>query len=339
MYRSLGQYLVTTLSSNGITIDQLIRVEGNGVLDVVAGGVIETDSLFGAAAAIRAESGTVRVSGGTIETINLSRAIVADTVIITDGTVISNGGAITINALTVTISGGTVKGLNVSVDDFFPGLIGGTVKVTGGSVMGEIRADSVTVTGGTIEGTIAINARIVNVSGGTITGTTSMGMGGQAIAVVARQTGLITGGTVSSVDEAIRASGAGVVAYLKGHVIGDSGTSFGMVIEVDTLSIPASRHGTSEGLDIMAGGNSVEWNTAGEEPVIVFTLQMGGGGSLAWGSHADGGAPPGGGTPPSTPPATPPSGGGDSDSGDGCNAGIGFGALALVTALWAIRRR
>ena len=73
----------------------------------------------------------------------------------------------------------------------------------------------------------------------------------------------------------------GVAAYLKGACVGEltvSNPTGAMIVEVDTPVIPPSRHGTSEGLtvnkpDPQNPGETAVWDTTGNIPKIVFTLE------------------------------------------------------------------
>ena len=59
---------------------------------------------------------------------------------------------------------------------------------------------------------------------------------------------------------------------MKTTMVNESG---GMIVEVDSLIIPALRHNTSAGLTTKAGGETAVWNTSGKTPLIVFTMTGG----------------------------------------------------------------
>ena len=58
----------------------------------------------------------------------------------------------------------------------------------------------------------------------------------------------------------------------------------GLIAEVDTLVIPASRNGTSEGLTIKSGTGTAAWDCAGPMPVIRFAVGAPSTG-LFWGDY------------------------------------------------------
>ena len=96
----------------------------------------------------------------------------------------------------------------------------------------------------------------------------------------------IFGGKVKGTSTALRL-GFGMYTYLSGTCEGPmSVTGSGMIVEVDRLDIPKSRHNSEEGLTVVAGSSNgtLKWDTSGLIPKIVYSLNGGTTKEVEWGS-------------------------------------------------------
>ena len=180
--------------------------------------------------------------------------------------------------------------------DFFSN--NGSVEFSGSIVVdGDNRAafaigggSALTITGGTIKatgtGSTALQAensgtsRAIHVTGGTIeaSGTESTALQTD-LASIKVTGGIVKATGTNSAAIAIQNTtglpamlSGGVAAYLQGSCTGSMVASWGMIVEVDTLSIPSSRRYTSTGLTVKAGTGTVEWDTLYGYPEIIFAL-------------------------------------------------------------------
>ncbi|MDR0230966.1 MAG: hypothetical protein LBI82_02475, partial [Dysgonamonadaceae bacterium] len=125
---------------------------------------------------------------------------------------------------------------------------------------------------------IEINTGNVIVAGGMVSADGHYGHDCYAICVNTSGTVMVTGGNVTAThaygDPYDIYMGAGLAAFLKGTcndqfvVWGD-----GIIVEVDSLDIPASYGGTNNGLTRKYGKaiSTVKWDTSGDKPVIDFS--------------------------------------------------------------------
>jgi len=159
---------------------------------------------------------------------------------------------------------------------------GGKIEVTNKDAV-KVEGD-VLVSGGSVSATgsyctaIDVVAGNVIVSGGQVIADGDGMHGCYAIYLTAKGTVTVTGGTVTAHNAfvnmfAITLGGGGLAAYLNGTCEGDVliyGT--GIVVEVESLTIPSSYGGTASGLTRISGGaiTSVKWDTSSVVPVISF---------------------------------------------------------------------
>ena len=206
---------------------------------------------------------------------------------------------------------------------------GGLINISGAGTFEVTTGGTVSASGGT-ETAIAI---VVN-DGGTVTvtgGTVEAGNESSAVAIeVVNGTVKVTGGTVTAEISggpgiSINISEYGTAAYLKGTITAgkniEDSAEIGVIVEVSSLHIPASWHGTSIGLDIIKDYPedewSVAWNIEGNVAKIVFFRDGDPEEWLLWG----------------------PAQGDDGGGSCGCNAGVGFLVLALVGSVPFIFKR
>jgi len=235
----------------------VVVLYGSGVFEVPSGGAIDQQEQGSAIYVENNDPVTVLVSGGKISASGFdSCAIWGDegsTTIVTSGEVTAVGdGSYAITDNNVFISGGAVS----SDGDYSTAIYGeNEIKISGGTVTAN-----------------GVNSTAIHVYEGTAS---------------------ITGGTVTATgtgSNAIEVYDYGAAAYLAGACTGDLyvddylGVDYGIIVEVDTLTIPSSRNGTSDGLTIKAGGSSAVWDTTGAVPEIVFTLTDGSVKSIEWGT-------------------------------------------------------
>ncbi|MCL2695635.1 MAG: carbohydrate-binding domain-containing protein [Clostridiales bacterium] len=247
-----------TISTTGIGNMICNNDPNEKVTFVVSGGTLSVSGDGGTA--ICGDSGDVIVTGGTVEaTGEYGYAIYSYTNITVSGGMVqatgADGRALDACEANVTISGGTVK----ATGDY-----GQAIKTTSGSV---------TVSGGTVQASdgdaIYSDSGDVTVSGGTVT---TAGAGYEAI---------FTNGNVKISGGMVKATGAGgnaiyvgsgVAAYLAGTCTGGFFVNSGLIVEVDTLAVPAARDGASTGLTVKKGTGTAAWDCTGAKPVINFTI-------------------------------------------------------------------
>ena len=139
----------------------------------------------------------------------------------------------------------------------------GDIVISGGTV-------SVDKDGGTA---IHIASGTVKVTGGMVS---ANGSSSRAIYISVVGDATITGGIVRATGTGARAISAwfynSYAVYLAGTTEGTVSATNGMVVEVDSLSIPASRDGTSDGLTIKAGSGTAVWDYSGDMPTIILKL-------------------------------------------------------------------
>jgi hypothetical protein len=288
----VGVTVVWRAASEGLSFD----IDGGGTFEVSVGGKIDVEYKD----AITVLKGNVIVSGGEVSTLqrNGLSDIPCRGIYVADGDVTVTGGKVTATGKSSTFVGGVVKS---------GGAIGvgtGNIIVSGNSEVSALRLDvndldyqcalfvgegSVTVTGGKISASrsaaaIHIDWGDVKVTGGTISvmGETVNGMSTNkcyGIRIENEGTVAVTGGTVSAsgADPSNSAIdiGWGLVAYYKDTCIGDIEIwekDYGIVVEVNSLTIPSSHHGTTNGLTRMEGVDLsyVNWDTSGIAPLICF---------------------------------------------------------------------
>lgn len=178
----------------------------------------------------------------------------------------------------IAIGADIVGACGVSGEDVTIIVSGGTVVATTYEAIWSHIGD-VIVTGGKLSGTnssggcgICADDGNITISGGIVEAN-----GDNSSAIVAAKSAKITGGKVQAKGtggKAIYAYDGGVVAYLKGLCIGGFEVNLddGLIVEVDSLSIPTTRNGKSTGITKKAGTGTVVWNCTGKKPVINFTI-------------------------------------------------------------------
>ena len=218
------------------------------------------------------------VTGGTIRDPSRVAAVIHSDesveIEVAGGSVISTssqGCAISSTRSAVTVSDGSVEG-DTAIS------CGGDVTVSGGMVIGS-------GSGSDLEEGKAINGRNITVTGGEIFGYQN--------AIVGSGTVTVTGGVIRAGLSAVKTGGA--AAVLTGTCREGSLSvteSSALIVEVDTLTVPRSRGGGSDGLTVKAGSGAATWDTTGAEPQIVFPPTSWGTPRIQWGSYAAE-APPG----------------------------------------------
>lgn len=308
------------------TISPMIELYGLGVFELAPGGSIETTKA--SVSAIGAYGIDMRVIGGTVKTSGSGGAagiiLGSGSVTVTSGLVESQStSAIFCNTSlvgSVSVSGGTVRSsstqydcilmtngdVTISGSALIEGvtaikvLDGGSVTVSGGTIKSEngtaistsfqnYRDDigNITISGGTIEAgfrALYTDVGFIEITGGSVTHT---GTAGAAIYLDNGGGAKITGG---SVDGAIYTD-AGVVAYLAGTCNGGfTAVNQSVIIEVDTLIVPVSRHGTRIGLTLKASDgvdiDGLSWHCYYTTPGFGAAFISGGGFNIGeWGSY------------------------------------------------------
>jgi len=243
----------------------------------VSGGIVSAEGYW-YAAAIEVASGNVTVSGGEVSAEGYDGCIAIK---VTDGNVTVSGGI-------VSAEGGFC--IAIQVTDGNVTVSGGEVSAEGGYCTSiEVTTGDVTVSGGKIssEGwnctTIKVYRGNVAVSGGEISARMESGHLCYAIYIVTLSsppsgTVTITGGKVSvshdtNVGFAISLQEGGLAAYLKDTCDGDvEALGGGIIVEVESLTIPSSYGGSNNGLTHKAGSpiSNVKWDVSGIVPVIDF---------------------------------------------------------------------
>jgi hypothetical protein len=328
----------------------------------MSGGTVEAsgdgDVITIMAAEVAMSGGTVTASG------NGSRAIFSNGDVTMSGGVIGasgNGNMAIYSNGDITMSGGTVE---ASGDDDVIAIMGAEVAISGGTVTASSNGSlaifskgNITMSDGVIgangDGGFAVDGLNVIMNGGTVEAT-----GNEGVAVFSPEVVTISGGMVDASGDggcaisavhatvsggAVKAAGTGGTAiycdeagaYLVGAVLDgklDAGET-GLIVEADSLSIPASRHGESEGLTVREYGSNyteagaVEWDTsegAGNAASIVFINSEV---ALDWGVVINDGSVDIGG-----------SGGCSAANAMTANAGA-LGALTLAFGLMGARKR
>ena len=203
---------------------------------------------------------------------------------------IADGKAIELTDANVTVSGGSV---------YASGDGPTAITVNNGNV---IVTDGIVYSSGLYSEAIVVNGGNVTVSGGDITAKDTVGYGCDAIILNAPGAVTVTGGSVKAIikafdNYAISLWGGGLAAYLAGTCEGlfkidpfNPGTP-GIIVEVDSLSIPSSYGGTNQGMTRKAGNpiTTVKWDVSGVIPVINFSN---GARTLEWKAPAALPAPP-----------------------------------------------
>ena len=212
------------------------------------------------------------VNGGTIRDPSRVAAVVhsdgAVEIEVAGGSVIASSNqscAISSTRSAVTVSGGSVEG-GTAIS------CGGDVTVSGGMVAG---SDS----GSDLEEGAAIKGRNITVTGGEIFGYKNAIVGSGIVTV--------TGGVIRAGLSAVKTRVA--AAVLTGTCPEGSlnvTESSALVVEVDTLTVPKSRGGGSDGLTVKAGSGTATWDTTGAGPQIVFPQTAGSTPRIQWGSYA-----------------------------------------------------
>lgn len=103
----------------------------------------------------------------------------------------------------------------------------------------------------------------------------------------------VTGGSICGDLSDFKGNGC-TVAYLVGTSLGGAPrvTGNSLVVEVDSLEIPRSRGGGSDGLTVIAGNGTATWDTTRDTPRIAFDVPLKSIIPWEWGSYVETGAPP-----------------------------------------------
>ena len=245
-------------STNGATIWSNMYLDTVAI--VISGGAVENSGEGGIA--VSNVEGGIRMTGGTV-------SVTGDS-----GDGLISGGDITISGTAlIRVSGESGTAIQCYGDNF--SMSGGTVEMTGENCCAIYVNDVAKITGGTIRATGDFSTLIyfdTIMTGGVleVTGKESNALVGSAI---------VMGGTVSATGEDSYAifNYGGISAYLAGTCIGDFGIDSdggtGMIVEVDSLSIPSGRHGTALGLNAVPESiGSVTWDCSEDIPNIDYAV-------------------------------------------------------------------
>ena len=254
-------------------------------LITVTGGTVTSSSEDGAA--LKSSQGSITITGGSVTAAGIGGTAVycvQGATNITGGSVRSvgdGGSAIYCAEGLLTVSDGIIEAAGTPRDA--DGEDGAYETRTDGTARdaGNAEADDTDETD---------NADADAFAGGTrLAAAIVMGPGG-----VAR----IINGEVKATGKdgfAIAAEGYGAAVYLKNKVTAgaffadDSAPGYasgdnGMIIEVDSLSVPVSRNGSNDGLTRKAGGGAAVWDMSGNTPKISLLLANGVKREIEWGA-------------------------------------------------------
>jgi len=303
----------------------MLYLHGDGTFEMADGAISNNNGLTvgNAIALLSNTSMTFIMSGGTVSG-NSSAIVTGDTNAtfnITGGTISSNGYTIWIDGTGGSIS---VSGNALITSSLYYAIMTyeSNVTVSGNPIIssnghGGIACKNITISGGTITSSydwasVVTFTGVLKMTGGTVEATGN-GVDPDSLptAIYAYRggTAAITGGTVRATGTngvAIAAFEFSTVAYLTGTVTqGGFFVDFegnwdysipngvdGIIVEVDTLSVPVSRDGGSTGITTKAGGGTAKWNMSGANPVIDFTLSDNSNTYIPWGIKASDPAPP-----------------------------------------------
>ena len=289
----------------------LISLAGGGTFEVAAGGMIEAEVVSEAkkvtAVTIFGENVDVIVTGGAAEAIAGSgylanaRAIEVNngTVTVTGGTAaataesdsLANARAIEVNNGAATVAGGAAEGTAIigerrgedcSAEAAAIFIENGAATVTGGTVKALAKIDDDVGSSVAVAAAILVGDGTITASGGDVSAA-SVGGGSNIAAAVEVENGTITitGGTVGAagkdgpVSIAVSIIESGVAACLQGACFDEFEIGkTGMIVEADSLDVPAGRNGTSAGLTTKAsrGNASAIWKIEEGVTKILFTL-------------------------------------------------------------------
>ncbi|MCL2492182.1 MAG: hypothetical protein FWE87_05480 [Coriobacteriia bacterium] len=232
--------------------DDVIYASAGDVYIIVSGGLVENLATFNSDG-IHFSGAGIKVTGGIIKN---TRSAVNTGALYGNGDVVVTGGEI------ISTDGYTI---------YMAGESGVTTTVTGGTIssLGDDRTAIYNPYGN------------INICGGTVE---ANGVNSVALSTIDGKI-KVYGGTVSATGTdgiAILIGTDGVAAFLDGTCDGrfviDDG--WGIIVKVDTVEVPASWDGTSDGLEIVSTNNwdpddgeqTVTWDLSGDVPVIVFDL-------------------------------------------------------------------
>ena len=196
--------------------------------------------------AVHVGKGRVQLTGGQIESVGtntIALFVENGSFLISDGTVVADGPdsvAVTVKSSPTVIRGGALTTLQTGSTALFNSQ--SAVLLTGGTVT--VQASQSVALGIDNGGSIAVR-------------------GGRIEAKAAQSRG-------------IKITDTGIVAYLAGTILGELGVvdaQYTAILEIDSLTINASRHGTAEGIQVkqsrfVSGEASFTWDTSGASPKL-----------------------------------------------------------------------
>ena len=236
-----GITVIWEADATNLTID-VSNSNSDGIFEMASGGSIVNDPSSGPLSAIvyDATSNTgfsIIISGGTVSS--------------DDETIFVQNGIIEITGGTVTTTG--TEGVAIYVADGDLIMSDGVVEATGNAPVSQTPA---------YPEAIAIDNGTAKITGGIVRAT---GTDGIAISLFDFSAAAYLAGTVTDGDFYTDDGNRDYSNY--------DGAE-GMIVEVDTLSVPTSRDGTDDGLTTMSGSSSsAEWDIQiGVAPIISFTL-------------------------------------------------------------------
>jgi len=301
-----GEFVIANGGIVDCTDGGAIKITGANATVIVDGGTVKSDStwtIFSEASGVIiniGDGGNVANETtyecisltGTICTVNVEDGIIkgaikATTVNVDGGKVITNGSSVAITGTIVTVTGNAeITGASAihSSGGFISNIMINDGKITGtgdGKPAVSTETGQITVEGGTIEAAGAGSHAIYSSDGGVIqvTDGTIEAAGADSHAIYSSNGGMVrvTGGTLKATGTggfAIYLSGYSVAAY-HADIDPDADLSVdvdddGLIVEVDTLSVPISRDGGDVGLTKKAGDGNFKWDMSGAKPVIKF---------------------------------------------------------------------
>ncbi|MCL2672468.1 MAG: dockerin type I domain-containing protein [Clostridiales bacterium] len=275
-------------SSNGA----LIELYGGGLFEIAEGADIQCTKGTAVWSGMNYDTVAVVMSGGSIESSRNAIACGTGNVLVSGGTISTTGedGIAVYSSKNVTVSGNAlIRASGASAYAIYSDRItiqGGTVETTGEGAYVLYANDNVAeITGGTIRATGDYSHVVHNSSGNIImTGGTVEVAGKDSIGFYGNAA--VMGGSIDVTGEDSYAiySFNYIAAYLAGSCNGDFGFApydeAGVIVEVDSLTIPTDRHGTAEGLTVIPGSYGIAtWDCSGDIPIIIFEIDN------DWGYH------------------------------------------------------
>jgi hypothetical protein len=284
----------------------LISLSGFGTFEVSEGGTVINEYGTAITANFTDSNVKVKITDGKVSSATIDDDEAVNAIFVAAGELIITGGEVSISI--GENAENSYSAIRVSSGDvtMTGGKISATVEGSGGGVTGvSVETGNVSITGGIIKATggneawlsgINVNEGMIKIIEGTIEAVGGNDAFSSAIAIgtgAIKVTGgkIIASGGDDSDYAAIDMWDVGVAVILKGTCTGYfivSDEDNGLIVEADSLNVPASYHGRNSGLtriDDEVGDNSTfKWNIVDDKAIIVFSLGNGTTISLDWGT-------------------------------------------------------